>query len=166
MIRSAISLCVAFCVSGVSLAADKDAPATVPIPRLSMDMAMKLAKATIDACRKQNVNVAVTVVDRGGHPQVVLRDTLAMDLTLPVSRQKAYTAMSFNSPTSQLEGRFPGAYSVPKLEGLIISAGGLPITGGGSIIGGVGVSGAPSGVTDERCAQAGIDAIKFELEGF
>jgi len=127
---------------------------------------MKMAKAGIDACRKQGLNVAVTVVDRGGHPQVVLRDTLSMDLTLPISKQKAYTAMSFNSATSALEGRFPGAYSVPKIDGLIIAAGGLPITGGGSIIGGIGVSGAPSGEQDEKCALAGIDAVKFELETF
>ena len=156
----------AFGLSTMVAAAEPEAPATVPIPRLSMDLAMKLAKAGIDACRKQGLNVAVTVIDRGGHPQVVLRDTLAMDLTLPISRQKAYTAMSFNTPTSQLEGRFPGAYSVPKVDGLLVAAGGLPITGGGSIIGGVGVSGAPSGTQDESCAKAGIDAIKFELEGF
>jgi uncharacterized protein GlcG (DUF336 family) len=56
---------------------------------------------------------------------------------------------------------------VPKIDGILIAAGGLPITGAGSsIIGGVGVSGAPSGETDEKCAQAGIDAIKFELESF
>lgn len=149
-----------------AMAAEKEAPVTVPIPRLSMDIAMKMAKAGIDACRKQGLNVAVTVIDRGGHPQVVLRDTLSMDLTLTISRQKAYTAMSFNSATSQLEGRFPGAYSVPKIDGLIIAAGGLPITGGGSIIGGIGVSGAPSSEQDEKCAQAGIDAVRFELESF
>ena len=159
-----VSVAVAFVFP--AMAAEQQAPVTVPIPRLSMDIAMKLAKAGIDACRKQGLNVAVTVIDRGGHPQVVLRDTLGMDLTLAISKQKAYTAMSFNSATSQLEGRFPGAYSVPKIDGLIIAAGGLPITGGGSIIGGVGVSGAPSGEQDEKCAQAGIDAVKFELETF
>lgn len=147
-----------------AFAAQQEAPPTLPIPRLSMDLAAKLARTAIDACRKQGLNVAVTVVDRGGHPQVVLRDTLAMDLTLAISKQKAYTAMSFNSPTSQLEGRFAGAYSVPKTDGLIIAAGGLPITAGGAIIGGVGVSGAPSGEMDEKCAQAGLDAIKFDLE--
>jgi len=147
-----------------AMAADKAPPATVPIPRLSMDLAVKMARAGIDACRKQGLNVSVTVIDRGGHPQVVLRDTLAMDLTLAVSRQKAYTAMSFNAPTSQLEGRFPGNYSVPKVEGVLVAAGGLPITAGGSIIGGVGVSGAPTGEQDEHCAQAAIDAIRFELE--
>ena len=166
MKRPVVVMLATLCMSGIVEAADKPAPAIVSISRLSMDMAIKLAKASIDACRKENVNVAVTVVDRGGHPQVVLRDTLAMDLALPISRQKAYTALSFNTATSQLEGRFPGNYSVPKLDSVIVAAGGLPITGGGSIIGGVGVSGAPSGVTDEKCAQAGIDAIKFELETF
>jgi len=159
-----ISAAIAFTVPAV--AAEPEAPATVPVPRLVMELAMKMAKAGIDACRKQGLNVAVTVIDRGGHPQVVLRDTLAMDLTLTISRQKAYTAMSFNSPTSRLDGRFTGAYSVPKVDGLLIAAGGLPITGGGAIIGGIGVSGAPSGEQDEQCAQAGIDAVKFELESF
>lgn len=149
-----------------AVAADYEGPTTMPIQRLVMDLAVKMAKASIDECRKQGVNVAVTIVDRGGHPQVVLRDTLAMDLALPISQKKAYTAMTFNAPTSGLEGRFPGSYSVPKLDSLIISAGGLPITGAGAIIGGIGVSGAPSGEQDEKCAQAGIDAIKFELESF
>jgi uncharacterized protein GlcG (DUF336 family) len=152
-------------LSNAAGAADEP-PATVAIPRLSMDLAVKMAKAGIEACRKQGVNVAITVVDRGGHPQVVLRDTLAMDLTLTISRQKAYTAMTFNAPTSELEGRFPGSYSVPKIEGVLIAGGGLPITGGGAIIGGVGVSGAPSSTTDESCAKAGLEAVKFELEGF
>lgn len=164
MKHSIFAAAVAMSMTGTAGAADPATPAIVSISRLSMDTAMKLAKATIDACRKENVNVAVTVIDRGGHAQVVLRDTLTMDLALPISKQKAYTAMSFNAPTSQLEGRFPGNYSVPKLDTVIVAAGGLPITAGGAIVGGVGVSGAPSGTTDEKCAQAGIDAVKFDLE--
>jgi len=163
--RTAIVLFATLGLTTTAGAADEP-PATVPIPRLSMDLAVKLAKVGIEACRKQGVNVAITVVDRGGHPQVVLRDTLAMDLSLTISRQKAYTAMTFNAPTSELEGRFPGNYSVPKIEGVLIAGGGLPITGGGAIIGGVGVSGAPSSATDESCAKAGLDAIRFELESF
>lgn len=145
-------------------AQEDEQPITVDIKRLSMEMALKAAQATIDACRKEGVQVAVTVVDRGGHPQAVLRDVLAMDLTLTISRQKAYTAMSFNSPTSALEGRFEGAYGVPKIDGLVVSAGGLPITAGGTIYGGIGVSGAPSGETDEKCARAGVEAITADLE--
>lgn len=150
---------------GVSTTAVADEqPVTVDIKRLSLEMATKIAQEAIKQCRKEGVQVAVTVIDRGGHPQAVLRDVLAMDLTLPLSRQKAYTAMSFNSATSALEGRFSGSYSVAKLDGLVVSAGGLPITAGGAILGGVGVSGAPSGETDEKCAQAGIDAVTADLE--
>lgn len=144
--------------------AQAEEPVIVPIKRLSMEMAQQIAQAAIEQCRKEGVQIAATVVDRGGHPQAVLRDVLAMDLTLTISRQKAYTALSFNSPTSGLEGRFEGAYAVPKIDGLVISAGGLPITAGGTILGGVGVSGAPSGEIDEKCAQAGIDAVSADLE--
>jgi uncharacterized protein GlcG (DUF336 family) len=42
--------------------------------------------------------------------------------------------------------------------------GGVPIEGGGSILGGIGVSGAPGGDIDEKCANAGIAAIKDALE--
>jgi uncharacterized protein GlcG (DUF336 family) len=137
---------------------------TVNIKRLSLDTALKIAQGAIAQCRKEGVQIAVTVLDRGGHPQVVLRDVLAMDITLPISKQKAHTAMAFNTPLSQMEGRFKGAYQVPKIDGLVVSAGGLPINIGGNILGGVGVSGAPSGEIDEKCAKAGIDAVRADLE--
>lgn len=137
---------------------------TVNIKRLKMETALKIAQATITQCRKEGVQIAVTVVDRGGHEQVVLRDVLAMDITIPLSKQKAHTAMAFNSPTSQLEGRFKGSYSVPKLDSLVISAGGIPINIGGNIMGGIGVSGSPSGQTDEKCANAGLKAVQADLE--
>ncbi len=141
-----------------------EAPLTVNIKRLSLETALRMARAAIDQCRKEGVQIAVTVVDRGGHPQVVLRDVLAMDITLPISRQKAHTAMAFNTPLSQLEDRFTRPFQVGKLDGLIFSAGGLPINIGGNILGGIGVSGAPSGAIDEKCAQAGIDAVRDDLE--
>jgi uncharacterized protein GlcG (DUF336 family) len=160
--RTASALSLGLLLMPAAQAADQ--PATLPIPRLTVDLATKAAQATIEACRKEGVNIAVTIIDRGGHPQVVLRDTLAMDLTLPISQKKAYTAMSFNSATSQLTDRFSGSYSVPKIDSLVISAGGIPINAGGSILGGIGVSGAPSGETDEKCAKAGLDAIQADLE--
>lgn len=145
-------------------AAEAEPPLTVNIKRLSMETALRIAQAGIEQCRKEGVQVAITVVDRGGHAQAVLRDTLAPDLTLTISRQKAYTAMSFNTPTSALEKRFTAPFSVGKVEGLVMSAGGLPIQAGGTILGGIGVSGAPSGETDERCARAGLDAVSADLE--
>jgi len=120
-------------------------------------------KASIATCRKKGAQITVTIVDRGGHSQVVLRDVLAMDLSISISRDKAYTAMSFNSSTGDLQDRFKGAYGVPKTKGLLIARGGLPITAAGTIFGGIGVSGS-SGEIDEECAQAGLDAILDDLE--
>lgn len=159
-----LAICIiSFATLNSGFAAEEQ-PAMVNIKRMSLDMAVTAAKATIDACRKEGVQIAVTILDRGGHPQVVMRDVLAMDLTLTISKQKAYTAMSFNSATSGLTGRFTDPFSIGKVEGLVISAGGLPINAGGNILGGIGVSGAPSGKTDEKCAQAGLDAIIDDLE--
>ncbi|MCG6971031.1 MAG: heme-binding protein [Gammaproteobacteria bacterium] len=145
-------------------AADGGQPVLVDIKRMSLDTALKLAQATIKTCRKEGVQVAVTVVDRGGHPQVVLRDVLAQDFTLQVSKLKAYTAMTFNSVTSTMVGRFKDPFSIGKIDSIVISAGGVPISAGGNIIGGVGVSGAPSGETDEKCAKAGLAAVMDDLE--
>ena len=161
MLKS-MSVLVLFGLSSASFAADQ--PLTVPIQRLSMETALKAAQAAIAACRKEGVQIGVTVVDRGGHAQVVLRDVLATDLTLKISHQKAYTAMSFNSKLSAMEGRFKDPGSIAKVEGLVFSAGGVPIQAAGTWFGGIGVSGAPSGKTDEKCAQAGADAIVPDLD--
>ena len=139
-------------------------PVLVSIKRMSLDTALKAAQAAIEACRKEGVQIAVTVIDRGGAAQVVLRDVLAADLTLKVSQAKAYAAMSFVTPTSQLEGRFTTPFGPASVGGVVIAAGGLPIQAGGELVGAIGVSGAPSGQIDERCARAGFDAISEDLE--
>ena len=141
-----------------------DVPVIVKIPRLTVEASEKLARASLDACRKQGIQIGVTVVDRSGNAMAVLRDTLAPPVTLEVSRQKAYTAVNFNAATSSMENRFSQPFSVGKVEGLVFSAGGLPIEAAGNIVGAVGVSGASTGEQDEACAKAGIDAIRFELE--
>lgn len=134
----------------------------VNIKRLSMETTQTMAMAAVEACRKEGINVGVTVVDRNGIPQVMLRDTLAAHLTIEISKRKAYTAANFNAATSTLEDRADTA--VGRFDDLIMSAGGVPINVGGFIYGGIGVSGAPSGETDEMCAQAGLDAVAEDLE--
>ena len=163
MKKRTLMLTMAALLSSGAAQAD-DAPMVLPIQRLAMDMAVKAAQATIAACRKEGLSVAVTIIDRGGDAQVVLRDSLAMPITVPISKGKAYAALNFNSPTSALEDRFKQPYAPPSIGGLITSAGGLPITAGSTILGGIGVSGAPSGETDEACAAAGLKAINDDLE--
>jgi uncharacterized protein GlcG (DUF336 family) len=157
-------VCAALCHCLAHSAAADEAAVIIEIPQLTQDIALRLAQAALAQCRKDGYQVGVIVVDRGGHPQVVLRDTLAPVLTLEVSRQKAYTAMSFNSPSEAPGGRFSSPFSVGKAKDLLFTAGGLPIHAAGSVVGGVGVAGSPSGETDARCAQAGIDAVREDLE--
>ena len=50
------------------------------------------------------------------------------------------------------------------LPGVVVIGGGLPVEAGGTLVGAVGVSGAPGGDTDEACARAGIEAVRDKLE--
>lgn len=134
----------------------------VDVKRLSADTAMQIAQATVAECRKKGIQISATVVDRDGTVQAVLRDTIASPLTLTISQQKAYTAANFNAATSSMADR--GNTPVGRVDGLVMSAGGVPIEVAGSLFGAVGVSGAPSGKTDEECAVAGIAAVKEDLE--
>ncbi|MCG6966375.1 MAG: heme-binding protein [Chromatiaceae bacterium] len=134
----------------------------IEVKRMSMETAAKIATAAVAACREKGIQIGVTVVDRDGIAQAVLRDTIAPTITLPISKGKAYAAVMFSVATSELADR--ANTPIGRVPGLIMSAGGVPIQVGGSLLGGVGVSGAPSGDTDQECAQAGVDAVSTDLE--
>ncbi len=93
--------------------------------------------------------------------QTQLRDTIASPITIPISFKKAYTAVNFNADTWRLVNvRNP----IGRFDFLVMSAGGAVVQVGGALVGGVGVSGAPSGETDEECAKAGVTAVQDDLE--
>ena len=159
---------ITICTLAASLAgsphatAQQEEPGSVKVRRLTMSTALTIARTSIETCTAKGIQISVTVVDRNGIVQIALRDTLAAPITLQVSRGKAYTAANFNAATSALKDRANSP--IGRIPGLVMSAGGLPIQVGGALIGAVGVSGAPSGITDEECARAGIDAVLDDLE--
>jgi uncharacterized protein GlcG (DUF336 family) len=155
---------IALALLGLPLLAQAEVPAVIKIPRLTLEASEKLAQATIAACRKEGIQIGVTVVDRSGDAMVFLRDTLAPRITIEISRQKAFTAVNFNAPLSTMENRFTKPFAVGKVDGLVFSAGGIPIEAAGNIVGAVGVSGAATGEQDEACAREGLKAIAFDLE--
>ncbi len=124
----------------------------VNVSRLSMDVANKIAMATIEACREKGIPVSVTVVERNGIPQAKLRDTMAPPVSWSISEKKAYTAVMFNVKGSQLSGRANSPLQTMG-EGLAFMAGSVPIQAGGKLYGAVGVSGAPDGMDDENAPQ-------------
>ena len=163
MKKSLIVLPPLLAASPLSYATD-ELPVIVKIPRLTLEASEKIAQATVAACRKEGIQVGVTVVDRSGDAMVFLRDTLAPPVTIEISRQKAFTAVNFNAPLSTMENRFTKPFSVGKVDGLVFSAGGIPIEAAGNIVGAIGVSGAVTGEQDEACAREGLKSIAFELE--
>jgi uncharacterized protein GlcG (DUF336 family) len=154
-----------FFVAAVALLASGGVAAesgTVTVKRLSLDAALKIAQGTVQACRAKGIQAGVTVVDRDGTPQVMLRDTLAPPITEPISKMKAVTAVNFSAPTSALTSR--ADTPIGRVPGLVMAAGGIPVAVGGAIVGGVGVSGAPDGKTDEECALIGAKPVIEDLE--
>lgn len=141
-----------------------DEAMVVPVKRLTADTALKIAQGAIAECRTKGIQIGVTVVDRDGTVQAVIRDTIAAPLTLVISQQKAYTAANFNADTAAPAMAERANSPVGRAPGITMSAGGLPIEVGGALLGAVGVSGAPSGKTDAECAAAGIKAVKDDLE--
>lgn len=134
---------------------------------LAPDVAFELAKAALDACRLQGYQIAVAVVDRFGQPQVMLRDRFAGPHTPSTATNKAWTAVSFRTNTRDLvQPAQPGQplAGLSNLPHVVLLGGGVMIEAAGSLLGAIGVSGAPGGEEDERCAKAGLDAIRDKLD--
>ena len=130
---------------------------------LPLKLALRAAQAAIADCRRQGQQVAATVVDAEGVVIAQLRSDGVTQASLDASKGKAYAAAGFRSPTDALARNAssnPGLLQVP---GFVILAGGLPISSGGRVVGGIGVGGAPSGTIDQTCAQAGLAAIAGSL---
>ena len=133
---------------------------------LSPGTALELAQATLAACRKEGYQVAVAVVDRSGTPQVMLRDRYAGQHTPGTATRKAWTATSFRSDTlAMAEETQAGKQQsgVRFVDNALMLGGGVLVEAEGSIVGAVGISGAPSGEADDACARAGIKAIEDKL---
>ncbi|WP_459820009.1 GlcG/HbpS family heme-binding protein [Galenea microaerophila] len=144
-------------------AEDTESDLAVTIPRLSMEVAQKMAMNAILACREKGISVSATVVDRSGNIQAQLRDTIAPPVSLGISYKKAFTAVNFNVKGSQLIGNLKTGLPFADSR-LVMMAGSVPIKAGGKLYGAIGVSGAPEGKVDEQCALAGFESMAEDLE--
>ncbi len=143
------------------------AEATYTSVTLTTEAALKAAQAALASCRESGYQVAVSVTDRSGTPIVVLRDRYAGPHTPETANRKAYTSASFRMSSADLaEATQTGKATsgIRHLDHILALGGGLPIEAAGSLVGAIGISGAPSGDADEICAQAGIDAIQADLD--
>jgi len=164
--RYAAMLASALLVLGAPAASAGD-DAVVVYKSLSPEVALAAAQAALKQCRDNGFQVAVAVVDRFGQAQVMLRDRYAGLPAADTATSKAYTALSFRKPTSDLAKAIRSGQMDPglgQLPHVAMLAGGLMIEAGGTLLGGIGVSGAPGGDKDEVCAKAGLDAIRDRID--
>ncbi len=154
-------------LSATALAFALPAHATdmVSVKQIGLELARDIAMGSVEACRQDGYNVSAVVLDRAGNVQVALRDTLAARHTLEIAERKAgMTIMSGIDSGAFRAARGDIRPELNHMDGLIVMDGALPIRAAGSLIGAVGISGAPGGEKDAACALAALKKVEERLE--
>jgi uncharacterized protein GlcG (DUF336 family) len=148
-----------------AIAAGVSARDVISVQRMSMELARDVAQASVEACREQGYQVTAVVVDRSGDVQAVLRDVLAPRFTYQIARDKANAVILSGVKSSDFRhNRDDIRMEMNHVDGILMLEGGVPIEAAGSLLGAVGVSGAPGGDRDEVCALKGIEAVQERLD--
>lgn len=125
---------------------------------LDLDSAKRVAAAAQVLADKNGWNVAIAIVDDGGHLMYLQRDKVQLG-SIDVSIEKAKAALIFRRSTQVWEeivnGDRPGYMALP---GMMPLEGGLPLIYQDQVVGGIGVSGVKS-TEDGMVAQAGASAL-------
>jgi len=109
---------------------------------LSLAEAKKIvAAATVDAT-KNNLTMAVAIVDDGGHLVLFERMDDTQVGSIDVAIRKARSAAFYRRPTKVFEdGVIAGRSVILTLDNAMPIEGGLPLMVGGKLVGAIGVSG-------------------------
>jgi uncharacterized protein GlcG (DUF336 family) len=140
---------------------------TYAVRHLLPETAIKAARAALEDCRKRGYQVAVAVVDRSGVAQAMMRDRFAGPHTPETAIDKGWTAISFRTNTLEFAAETQAgrpSSGIRMRPNVVAVGGGVLIEAGGSVVGAIGVSGAPTGEADDLCAKAGIAAIRDDIE--
>lgn len=131
-----------------------------------MKINLEKAKKIVEAAKKEAVSIEVpmviSIVDAGGKLITLERMDQALQVSIGLSRQKAYTAVVMRNTTEEV-GKLaqPGnaLYGIEvSVHDLVTFGGGIPIFDNEEVIGAIGVSG---GAVEEdmQVAKAGISIL-------
>lgn len=153
-----------FCAATAAAATMLSAADVVKIERMDLGLATEIAERSVAACRDQGYWVSAVVVDRSANVQVVMRDTYAARFTMQIAEQKANAVIMAGTDTSSfVANRSDIRNELNNIDGLIMMEGGLPVKSGDTLLGAVGVSGAPGGKLDAACAAKALESLKERL---
>jgi len=128
-------------------------------PMLTLDDCRKISAAAEEEAKKNHWNVAIAILDDGGHLLHLIRMDGASPFNARTAIAKGRTAAESRRSSLVWEERIKaGRTSMLGMPDITPVQGGLPIVIEGAYIGGVGVSGVQSH-EDEQIAAAGIKAL-------
>ena len=129
---------------------------------LTLKQAVACIERGVGKAQSLGFQVAIAVVDEGGHLVACHRMDGALWITPEIARAKANAAAAFRTTTADMEERFSKgsralfAGNVASLGDykLVFGRGGVPLVESGQVIGAVGVSGAVPPDNDHAIADA------------
>jgi len=140
------------------------ADTTFDKPSITSALAHRVVAAAEAKAEQMGHPFVIAVVDESGVLKAFSRMDGAALLSVQIAQDKAYTAIGFGLPTHGwhdfIKDDPPLALGAPAgIDRLVIFGGGYPITIGGKIVGGIGVSGGHY-TQDQEVAEAGLAAVE------
>jgi uncharacterized protein GlcG (DUF336 family) len=137
----------------------------ITVKRLSPSLALEMVRHAVEICRAEGYQVTAVVVGNDGAEVALMRDVHASRFTIQIAREKANAVvLSGISSGAFRDNRRDIQQEMNHVEGVLVLQGGLPIEAGGYRLGAIGVSGAPGGDRDERCARKALEKVEERLE--
>ena len=175
ILSAAMTLCLMSARSPYTLAqaaaqtppAPRRAGAAVPAQTMDLESAKKIAAGAEAAAIAANQHVAICVMDTNGDPVVVERINGTGRGIVSAAQGKARAVLLFGMATGPISDasrdKKPVTATITPLAlgaggEVVLLRGGLPIMKDEKMIGAIGVGGSAS-ETDEKFAQAGLDAF-------
>jgi uncharacterized protein GlcG (DUF336 family) len=158
------SAAIAFLCAASSLSVLPQDQGLLTQKAISADMALAMVRGALEKCRADNYRVSVHVLDVDGQVKASVRDDGSSEVNYEVSRRKAYTALTYKRPSSEMEKAMANMSAGRIIPDTFMVGGGVPVKVGNDTIGAIGVGGAPGSDKDEACAAAGLAKIADKLK--
>ena len=157
---------IASLIAAAALCAFASAAQAQPAPQYGVNVnheqARKAIAAAVADARKQNLPMAIAVVDTAGQLVAFERMDSTQTGSIGVAQDKAVSAALFRRPTKVFQDALAAGGAglrILTLRGASAIEGGIPLTVDGKVIGAIGVSGG-SAEQDGVVAKAGLDGMK------
>jgi uncharacterized protein GlcG (DUF336 family) len=135
---------------------------TITRRHVSLEAAEALVAAAKVKAAEMGIPAAIAVVDGDGTLKAFARMDGAALLPVRIAQQKAWTAISFGISTAawwdMVRDDPPLLHGILHQQDVVVFAGGVPITDGDEVVGGIGVSGGHY-TQDQEIAEAALAAV-------